>query len=411
MKIGCININDTRDPHSFGGRLKGMIRALESHATEFHHLSPLHYPLPTVGVSLAKKVFYKYICHQRYFIQRDPTIVRSYGRQLRKRMAGLHLDVTVSLVSTGSQPVSYLSTDVPIVIWTDNTWAGTVDFYPDFLRPKLSQETLAAGYKNEAAALQRAALLLYMSEWAAAVAVQTYTLDPGKVKVLPVGPSLDPRFSLDAVRTLVARRPCDRCQLVFLGLEWDRKGGPLAVDVARRLNEAGLPTTLTVIGTIPNLESPYPVWLRATGFLDQEIPEQRDRLIRILSDSHFLVVPSRAEAFGIIFGEASAFGVPSLSTRVGGITTAIHDDVNGMTFPITAGPQPYCDFILAHFTDFLKYQTLALATFADYQARLAWPVITQQLGTHLGKVCGDRHAQGAMRDASRPAEELSALHL
>ena len=54
-------------------------------------------------------------------------------------------------------------------------------------------------------------------------------------------------FSLNAQRMIEAR-PNDRCRLLFVGIGWERKGGDVAVEVARLLNDRGLPTELTMLG-------------------------------------------------------------------------------------------------------------------------------------------------------------------
>ncbi|MFZ1989575.1 MAG: glycosyltransferase family 4 protein [Alphaproteobacteria bacterium] len=54
----------------------------------------------------------------------------------------------------------------------------------------------------------------------------------------------------------------------------------------------------------------------------------------ILRDNvDFIVVPSRAEAFGRVIIEAGAFGVPAIGTRVGGISEAIADNLTGLIVP------------------------------------------------------------------------------
>jgi glycosyltransferase involved in cell wall biosynthesis len=87
-------------------------------------------------------------------------------------------------------------------------------------------------------------------------------------------------------------------------------------------------------------------------------------------------VPSRAEAYGIVFCEASAFGLPSLTSYVGGIATAVKDQVNGMTFALDAAPEVYCRYMIDLMQNYSRYEDLALSAFNDYQTRLNWRVAT-----------------------------------
>ena len=83
-----------------------------------------------------------------------------------------------------------------------------------------------------------------------------------------------------------------------------------------------------------------------------------------------MFVPSRAEAFGLIFAEASAFALPSISTNVGGIPSAIRSGVNGATFPLSTSPFQYCAYIEDLFTHYELYEQLALSTLAEFHTRL-----------------------------------------
>jgi glycosyltransferase involved in cell wall biosynthesis len=91
-----------------------------------------------------------------------------------------------------------------------------------------------------------------------------------------------------------------------------------------------------------------------------------------MMESHFLIVPSRAECFGVVFAEASSFGLPSLATNVGGIPSAIRDGKNGQTFPLAANPDEYSDYIERFMSSKEEYKKLALSSFTEYSERLNW---------------------------------------
>lgn len=48
-----------------------------------------------------------------------------------------------------------------------------------------------------------------------------------------------------------ACRPSNCCRLLFIGRDWRQKRGDIALEVSKRLNEDGLPSTLTVVGARP----------------------------------------------------------------------------------------------------------------------------------------------------------------
>lgn len=62
---------------------------------------------------------------------------------------------------------------------------------------------------------------------------------------------------------------------------------------------------------------------------------------------------------------------------MGGIPTAIKNDLNGRTFSIDASIEDYCTYVSDLFSNYDQYKQLALASFNEYQSRLNWSVSTQ----------------------------------
>jgi len=111
-----------------------------------------------------------------------------------------------------------------------------------------------------------------------------------------------------------------------------------------------------------------------------------NRYRELLRSAHFLLLPSRAECYGVVLAEACAFGVPVLASETGGIGTVVKDGVNGKTFPTTQDPavldraeeaKQYADFIENTLND--DYSTLALSAFEEYVGRLNWSRSAQRV--------------------------------
>jgi glycosyltransferase involved in cell wall biosynthesis len=271
-------------------------------------------------------------------------------------------------------PISYLECKQPIVLWTDATFAAAIDFYPQYFRNRISAESIAELIANEGSALRRCRLAIFWSEWAARGAIEHYQLDPSRVKVVPVGPNIESTRNLDDIRRIIDSRSQDRCKLLFLGVDWFRKGGDIAIQVASELNKAGLPTELSIVGCEPICTEPLPGFVRTLGHISNATQDGARRLSQLFSESHFLILPTRADSFGIVFCEASSYGMPSLSTDVGGIPTAIRNDINGRTFDRSSGATVYCEIITGLFSNYSRYKDLAMSSFHEYETRLNWDV-------------------------------------
>jgi glycosyltransferase involved in cell wall biosynthesis len=344
-----------------------MARALEQQSNTLEYLGPLRVSRP--WYVWTKKQMYTRVLKKNYLTNREPRVVTGFARQASRKLARVAVDV---VFSPGTVPIAYLESDQPIVFWTDSAFAGMVDFYPEFT--SLCRETLDNGSAIEAAALKRAALAIYSSDWAAQTAIREYGIAETKVHVVPFGANIDEAPTLDLVRTMVATRSTTICKLLFLGVSWFRKGGDIAVEVARELNAAGLPTELLVVGCKPRIPGPMPDFVRYRGTISRSSPTRLKQLKELMAESHFLLLPSRADCTPVVFGEANAFGVPCLATRVGGISSIIRDGANGATFARDAPVSSYCDYILNNFTSRIRYQDLALSSFREYETRLNWSV-------------------------------------
>ena len=76
-------------------------------------------------------------------------------------------------------------------------------------------------------------------------------------------------------------------------------------------------------------------------FLDKNKSAEMQRLHEILLETDLLLLPTRAECAGIVFCEAAAYGIPSISTNTGGVATYVREGINGYILPITAGAADY----------------------------------------------------------------------
>lgn len=247
-----------------------------------------------------------------------------------------------------------------------------LNFYEGFTN--VCSEAIKAGNLIEQQALHTCDLAIYASEWAANTALEFYNVSANKIKVVPFGANLECDRTISDIEKIINERSRTKCQLLFLGVDWERKGGPLVLEIAEQLNRNGIQTELHIAGIGKLPVSSIPAYVTNHGFLDKSTYEGRDKINKLLSTSHFLVLPSKAEAFGLVFGEASSFGVPSISRAVGGITTAIRDNRNGRTFPLEASAKDFADYIENIFLDYKRYEQLAYSSFNEYKSRLNWEV-------------------------------------
>jgi glycosyltransferase involved in cell wall biosynthesis len=369
MKIAYATQHDPKDIDRFSGTTSYMAEALRTCSSTFQPLGPLDTRL--LKLLKLKELYYESLIHKRYLRNREPALLRYYAWQLQQKLKRT-TPVPDVIFSPETVPIAHLDCPQPIVFWVDATFAGMVDFYAKFMN--LCPETIRQGHQMEQMVLDKCSLAIYASDWAAKSAIAHYDVPPEKVKVVPFGANIECSRSFDDVQQLVQSRDQQVCQLLFIGVDWVRKGGDIALQVASGLNAQGLKTELTVIGCHPESDEPLPAFVKPLGFISKGSATGMATIQKALTTSHFLILPSVAECFGIVFCEASSYGVPSIATRVGGIPTAIKDHQNGKLFPLGASIQDYCSFIVDTFSDSSRYTELALSSFNEYQTRLNWSV-------------------------------------
>jgi|WetSurMetagenome_2_1015567.scaffolds.fasta_scaffold19503_2 glycosyltransferase involved in cell wall biosynthesis len=366
MKIAFVHL---WDPHNVFVKMRSShykAKCLEDHSLELTYIGPFKEKYQRY-FTVKQKMYTLF--KRNYERWREPVTLRGYADQIQDKLSRLDVDI---VFSDSSIPVSLLKCRQPIVFWVDATFAGMVDFYPEF--SNLSQESLRKGNAQEQAALRRCSLAIYASEWGAETARKNYQVDQQKIKVVPFGANFLCNRTQEDISGFLQRKSADQCKLLFFGIDWNRKGGNVALSVTKELNNKGLKTELTTIGCEPQLVGPLPDFVKAYGFIDKTSQAGIDKINQILSETHFLIHPARAETFGCVFCEANSFGVPCLASDVGGIPTAIRDNMNGKLFPQRDNIGLYCDFIMNTLADFEGYKNLARSSFQEYQTRLNWDV-------------------------------------
>ena len=321
----------------------------------------------------------------------EPVILRNYGKQIAARIRDKDIDIVVCL---GAAPIAYLEIKQPIVILSDATFAALKNFYPHFTG--LIPESLRNGDDMEQRALSRCAAAIFASDWAARSALENYTVDPAKVQVIPFGANIECHRTMADIEEITRRKSFDICRLLFLGVDWTRKGGDLVLEVATELNRRGIPTELHVVGCEPPMATPD--FVVRHGFISKKSPDGAAKFDQLLMDSHFLILPSMAECYGLVFAEASSFGLPSIAPRVGGITTAIADGRNGYTLDPAAPAATYCDVIARLFKDREAYEGMARTSFQEYSERLNWKVAGERIRATIDSVydkAAAKHSQSA----------------
>lgn len=377
MNISYITTDDARDIQSWSGLNYYIAQSLGTAGNTLDFIGPLK--REANGLLWATKAVHK-LLGKAFDLNREPAVAANYARQI-----GLKLKTDTDLIfSPGSIPISLLQAKQPKVFFTDASFAGMIGFYAAY--SNYCEETIRHGHFLEKMALDSSSLVIYSSDWAAKTAMDAYGTDASKIRVVPFGANIENHPHYEAVKSMVQNRSDTECQLLFLGVDWERKGGDLAVALAASLNQLGQPCKLHIAG-IPELpHRPMPDFVVNHGFISKSDAPGRKALARLFETCHFLVLPTRADCSPVVLAEANAFGIPCLTTNVGGIPTIIRDFVNGKCFSLQDGPEAYASFIMTVFNRKEDYAQLCYASYHEFETRLNWRETGKQLTALLRSI-------------------------
>jgi glycosyltransferase involved in cell wall biosynthesis len=287
-----------------------------------------------------------------------------YGRLFRKAILNSGCDIVFAPVA--SLEIAYLRSPVPLIYMSDATFRAIENYYEAFIR--MHPLSRWEGNRLETNAIARADALIYSNDWAARSAVNDYGVNPEKIHVIPFGANMDAIPSREDLRT---GSTDGKCRLLFVSREWKRKGGPIAYETLLALRQRGVDAELTVVGCDPAISGAHPS-LRVIPFLDKNIPEQKKFLADLYFDSDIFLLPTRAECSAIVFCEASAYGLPTVSTDTGGTATIIVEGVNGLLLPQEAGGEEYAELIARLWNDPVAFKKMRQTSRERYEAVLNW---------------------------------------
>lgn len=307
-----------------------------------------------------------------YRPDREALLLAQYGQQLRRWLANQKVDC---LYSPGTRAVAALGGDLPLVLCADATFANMVDTYDTFTN--CAAAYIRQGHRQEKRALDRCAAIIYPSSWAAESAMSAYRVAPDKVHIVPFGANVDAPDTL-AVQRMINERDTRTFRVLFIGRDWERKGAPLVLDACRTALGAGVPLRLDMVG-IGTPPVTLPDFATSHGMLRKNNPGQLERFRGLLAQAHVLFVPSRAEAYGMTFCEAAAYGVPSLATAVGGIPAVVRNDRTGFSLPPEADAAAYAAVLRDLHHDRARWRALAMCARRDYEANFTWDRFGERL--------------------------------
>ncbi len=239
-----------------------------------------------------------------------PYLFRQVRGWLRARLAARDYHFTFQL-----QSLFDASTDrAPHFVYTDHSHLANLE-YPDFDPRRLYA---AAWIALERSIYQRATRVFTRSSNIARSLSEQYAIAPEKVHCVYAGSNARlPDAAPDPARYAGKR-------VLFVGLDWERKGGPTLLDAFRQVLAVHPDAHLTIVGAAPAVSLPN---ITVVG------PVPVGEVHRYYESASLFCLPTTLEPFGVVFVEAMAHGLPLVATRVGAVPDFVIEGYNGALVP------------------------------------------------------------------------------
>jgi glycosyltransferase involved in cell wall biosynthesis len=150
------------------------------------------------------------------------------------------------------------------------------------------------------------------SNWAKQSFVEDYGCPEENVRVIPPGINVNEFAAGDRSHELP--------RILFVGGDFQRKGGDLLLDVFRSRLRGRAEVVLVTRDNVP---------AEPGVSVHNNVAPNSPELKRLYATSDIFVMPTRADCFALVGMEALAASMPIVVTRVGGIPDLVREDENG----------------------------------------------------------------------------------
>lgn len=225
----------------------------------------------------------------------------------------------------------FFHTQVPAVLTT--SWLKRIPSVVSLDATPLQYDSLGATYQHAAGprwlehqkwklnrdCFNAARTIVAWSQWAKQGLVADYEVSADKVEVIPPG-----------VNVSAWARPTPRrlheapVKILFVGGDFQRKGGPLLLEAFHMLQPMQIELHLVTRANLP----PQP-----GVFVYHDLQPNSDVLKRLYHACDIFCLPTHGDCLPMVLSEAGAAGLPLVATQIAGIPEIVRDGETGWLVP------------------------------------------------------------------------------
>lgn len=262
---------------------------------------------------------------------------------------------------------------LPHFVYTDHTHLSNL-YYPGFDPEQLFSREWIDLERN---VYHNARKIFIMSNHVRNSIVQHYACDSKSVSCVYAGCNIEFR------PLLLNNDDYRNKRILFIGVDWERKGGPELIKAFKLVLEKIPDACLSIVGSFPNINLPQ---VEVIGRLP--ISDINQQLIR----ASVLCLPTKIEPFGIVAIEAFIHKLPVVATRIGAMPDLIVDGESGRLVP-PDDIKGLADALIELLSDPDKCRRFGECGYQNVKDNYSWETVGERLKKEINSNLLNRSAQ------------------
>ena len=237
---------------------------------------------------------------------------------------------------------------------------------------------------REARVYANAAGVFTISERLRRSFIEDFGVDRDRVRAVHAGPNFDTHAL--AARIAAPVNSGHPPTVLFVGRQFERKGGDLLLTAFKAVRERVAGARLVIIG--PERLDVQQEGVEFVGFLEKDRADHRARLLDAYANADVFCLPTRFEPFGIVYLEAMYFGLPCVGTNAWAVPEMITDGISGYTVPV-GDVTALSDRLARLLTDRSLARRMGDAGRARAEDHFTWRAVVERMTDTMERVVHD----------------------
>ena len=180
----------------------------------------------------------------------------------------------------------------------------------------------------------------------------------------------------------------EKGEILFVGRNWQRKGGPVLLEAFKQVRKSVPHATLTILGA--KIEPPDVPGVNYIGLASDEEVRRR------FATASVFCMPAICETWGIVYGEAAWSGLPIAGFGAWAMPDIVEDGVSGMLTE-RMDEEGLAEVLIQMLTDYKRLRAMGEAAARRGREVLDWPMVLDRLTWRVWPESFDGHPPVFMR--------------